>query len=89
MTSRVAPVSSAWRAAHRSACFEYSDPSTPTTMRPGPPPDPVNLPSMLSGVPGARIQADHAPPGMTCTFSTVRPLGSIMIAHVATDKYCK
>jgi hypothetical protein len=57
MTSRVAPVSSAWRAAHRSACFEYSDPSTPTTMRPWLPPDPVNLPPCCLGfwlVPGFR-----------------------------------
>src|ERR1022692_2931539 len=33
MTSRVAPVNSACRAAQRSACVEPSDPSTPTTMR--------------------------------------------------------
>src|ERR1035438_6950554 len=33
MASRVAPVSSACRVAQRRACFEPSDPSTPTTMR--------------------------------------------------------
>src|ERR1039458_2287310 len=33
MASRVAPVNLACRSAQRRACFEPSDPSTPTTMR--------------------------------------------------------
>src|SRR4029077_16314503 len=36
MISRACPVRSASRAAQRSACSEPTDPSTPTTIRPGP-----------------------------------------------------